>query len=365
MFAGRSPRLIALGSLVTALVLSAGWGCVEQVEDPVIAVAIGTIDVVTLAERTLQEQGRRVRLIGGQGQWFLEDDDARAKAFGAIEGIIGVVGHESSERTLAVAAHYSESGLPLLIPTGTNPALSRLGPGIFMLSPTDSVQGVVLARAAQQMGAERVALLYSNDQYGLGLREALLRDLPSRGIEVVEQVEVYNRADVAARTEAMLGRSMPDLILVAGRAREAGLAARTALRVAPDVRLLASDGAFVPSSLATHGGEAMDNIVLTVQWHHLLDDPIARGFSSRFESLTGRWPIATDALVYDGIMLLLAAYDEVGPDRRAIAGYLSSLGAERPPYYGVTGRVAFGTQASRAFYLVTFQDGELQPLSLP
>ncbi len=349
----------------TLILLVAVASCGEAVEQPVIAVAISQPEAVELARVNFARQGHRARLIGGQGQWLLADDAARARAFSSIDGIIGVVGHESSDRTLAVAGHYQESGLPLMIPTSTNQALSRLGPPAFMLSATDSVQAERIATAARTLGASAVALVYANDEYGLGLRDELLDDLAQLGIQVPEQIEVSSQADVDTRTEAMLARFTPDLIVVAGRTREAALAARTAARVHPGLKVLASDGAYVPSVLRRIAGEAIDNIYLTVQWHHQLPDSASREFVSGFESLAGRLPVASDALVYDGIALLLEAYEQAGPDWGAISLYLASLGDQHPPYPGITGPIAFHDHARRPYYLVTFSQGELHPVNQP
>ena len=61
----------------------------------------------------------------------------------------------------------------------------------------------------------------------------------------------------------------------------------------------------------------------------------------------GREPRHGDATWYDALMLASQAVRDAGPDRAAVRAWLESLGRTRPPYFGVTGPIAFTPDAAR------------------
>ncbi len=79
-------------------------------------------------------------------------------------------------------------------------------------------------------------------------------------------------------------------------------------------------------------------------------DSMSRAFVERFQRVTGHDPAPDDAMNHDGLLLLAHAVRAVGPDRRAVRGYLESLGRTRPAYHGISGDIAF--QGSRTPPLV-------------
>jgi branched-chain amino acid transport system substrate-binding protein len=81
-----------------------------------------------------------------------------------------------------------------------------------------------------------------------------------------------------------------------------------------------------------------------------------------FRATKGLRPNDVAGLTTDVFQLIAAAIDAVGPDRRAIRNYLASVGGGRPPFEGVTGRIAFdssGDARSKPLSIAIVHNGRL------
>jgi branched-chain amino acid transport system substrate-binding protein len=92
-----------------------------------------------------------------------------------VEGVAGIVGALSSGVTIPIATTISASaGVPQISTASTSPVITDLEDDgfLFRTVPNDALQGEVLADLVSAEGLERVAIVYVNNDYGLGLAEA-------------------------------------------------------------------------------------------------------------------------------------------------------------------------------------------------
>lgn len=115
-----------------------------------------------------------------------EADVARKQAKALIaEGIVGIVGPDSSSETLGVAAETVAGGTVVISPSATSPSLTYLADRqavddvaglVWRTSPSDALQGAVAARVLADGGATNVAGFVLDDPYGNGLWEVFAGD---------------------------------------------------------------------------------------------------------------------------------------------------------------------------------------------
>lgn len=260
-----------------------------------------------------------------------------------MPAVVGVVGPSSSRIALATAPVYNDAGIPQVVPMATGRMLRAAGPWTFTMAPDDSVEGAFLAdHVARVVGARRIILFYENDEFGQGLRESLLREFTSRGVVVLAQVAVLPISDLEPLLAAALGRGRPDALVMATRVAEVGAVAKLAVRRLPGVPVIAADAAADPDRLVQLAGDGLGQIRAVAFWVPDTTDPRQRAFIATTRRLVGREPNADMAMIQDGISLLTAAIEEVGPDRTAIRDWLRSLGRARPAFPGLTGPISFG-----------------------
>jgi branched-chain amino acid transport system substrate-binding protein len=266
----------------------------------------------------------------------------RAQRIAETPNLIAVVGHGGSRGSLAAAPIYAAAGIPQIVPTGTSRLLRQAGPWAFMLAPDDSTEGALIGRfTAERLGARRVLLFFTNDEYGVGLRDGVAAELAARDVAVLDKVGVDPSSDIPTLFEASLRRGIPDVIVVAGRHTETGRVARAALGRVPRLRVVAGDGALLLPVLPDLAGPAADSIYVVAFWLPDAPDSMSRAFVERFHRVTGHDPAPDDAMNHDALLLLAHAVRAVGPNRVAVRGYLESLGRTRPPYRGISGDITF------------------------
>lgn len=260
-----------------------------------------------------------------------------------VPGLVAMVGPQSSRSTLLVAPIYAEAEIPLVAATATSVRIHALRPRVFQLPPDDDAEGEFLVKfALEQLGARRVTIFYLvADEYGFGLRQAMRESLRRRGLEPVDEVSFVADADVRRRVDESLRRATPDAVIVAARtAATAAIAQRMHERL-PQVPVLAGDGAPLDENMIRLLGTTVPRLYGATWWHPGLADSTSRAFVARFRGETGRLPSASDAMMYDAVMLLAEAVREAGPRRRSVREWLAELGTSRPPYQGVTGSICF------------------------
>ncbi len=284
----------------------------------------------------------------------------RAQRLAETPNIVAVVGHGGSRGSLAAAPIYAVAGIPQIVPTSTSRLLRQAGPWAFRLAPDDSTEGVLIGRfAAERLGARRVLLFFTNDEYGVGLRDGVLAELAARDVAVLDKVGVDPSSDIPTLFEASLRRGVPDVIIVAGRHMETGRVARAALGRVPRLRVVAGDGALLLPVLPDLAGRAADSIYVVAFWLPDAPDSMSRAFVARFQRVTGHDPAPDDAMNHDALLLLAHAVRDVGPDRMAVRGYLESLGRTRPAYHGISGDITFMGARTPPLLMARLQGGRV------
>jgi ABC-type branched-subunit amino acid transport system substrate-binding protein len=269
-----------------------------------------------------------------------------AEMMTAQAGTVAAVGPQSSRATLLVAPIYAEHHIPMIVATATSGRLRDLGSWIFQLAPDDDAEGGFIADfVVNRLAARRVTIFYLDaDEYGVGLRDGVVRGLRRHGIEPRDEVGIIEETDLPRRVAESLGRATPDVVVVAARSPQAlGIAQAVYTRL-PGVKIVAGDGVPLNGSFIRAAGPATAAVYAVAWWQPGLGDSASRAFAGRFRAATGRLPSPAEAMYYDAIMVAARAAHEVGARPAAIRRWLASLGVSRPPYAGVTGPISFAPE---------------------
>lgn len=287
-----------------------------------------------------------------------------AEQFVAFPGLVAVVGHSNSSASLAASQIYNDAGVVQIAPTSTAIRYSEAGPFSFRLAPPDPEQGRLLSQAVNELhpAGARVALLFVNDDYGRGLRSAVLATLDESRHRLVLDAPHIDFEVAGLSTELGLRRDddvasvvaqRPDIILWLGRSATFGHYLPGLRRQLPDAEILGGD--------ALSPGHAL--VAQTPEWAGVrfadFLDPEAtselRRFRDRFTTRFGTPVRPAEVLSYDAMRLILAAVASgarTGPEVRA---WLLRLGRDLPPYQGLSGPIQFSDNGDvdRSFVLVT------------
>jgi branched-chain amino acid transport system substrate-binding protein len=264
-----------------------------------------------------------------------------AELFVAAPGVVAVVGHSNSAASISASQIYNDHAVVQLAPHSTAPLYSQAGPYSFRMVQSDDRQGAFLAELLQEThpGA-RLAVLYVNDDYGRGLRQAFLNALaPDRPAPVLDlpHLEAADSAAVARLSSAAVA-ALPDVIVWLGRAdvlRRALPHLRTGLGTVPIFGGDNVEGALTHGTGERWQGVSYVGLVDMTAGGRLAD------FVRRFTARWGRQPTSPEALSYDAMAVLLAAMADGARTGSEVRAWLQDLGRGRPVFEGITGPVTF------------------------
>jgi branched-chain amino acid transport system substrate-binding protein len=244
--------------------------------------------------------------------------------------IVAVVGHVTSGAMVA-AAHVYDKHLAAVATTATSPSLTGVSPWAFRVIPSDSANGMTIARFANKLGRKRAAVLYENNAYGRGLADNFRRSFAG---ELIAFDPIGESAD--QDFDAFVSwykREHPDLVFVASTDPSGLSFLREARKQHLDADLVGGDGwqTLAPNALA-------DGIYVGAPFSAQDPRPEVQTFVAAYRRKYSDVPDGNAALAYDATKLLAQAVEKVGPDRAKIRTYLATLGED---YHGVTGKIRF------------------------
>ncbi len=142
-----------------------------------------TPDMGSSAELAFKEASDSGQLLGGQKISVVRADSTcidAAAAQAAAERLItsdkvsAIMGADCSGVTTAVLKNVAiPNGILMISPSATSPGLSAIEDNgvFFRTAPSDARQGVVLADIVMGRGISKVAVTYTNNDYGKGLAD--------------------------------------------------------------------------------------------------------------------------------------------------------------------------------------------------
>lgn len=291
--------------------------------------------------------GRLLRVVIADDGDNPEQAAAVAKALVEQPEILGVVGHNASDATIAAAAVYQAAGLGMISSTSTSTQISTLGNAIFRTVPSDQIAGTQLARyALNTLRLQRAAILYNpNSAYSSSLRNAFATTLASEGGQIIAEFDL-SAANFDPQSSLRMaidqGAEVAFLAPTATVATQALAFARTNALQGRPLTLLGGDVLFSFNTLQ-QGGAAVEGLVVAVPWHP--DVPRNREFAQAAAQLWGGQVSWRTALAYDATRAFLQAFSLGSTNRSAV---IASLG--NPSFLlsdGASGQVRFMPSGDR------------------
>lgn len=117
-----------------------------------------------------------------------------------VDKVVAVIGEACSGATLAAAPIAEKNEVVLISPASTSPKITTAGDYIFRVVPSDALQGDFGANLVFQKGYRKLAILYSNEEYGVGFEKVLRESFEKLGGKVVKS-ESFERGAVDLRTQ--------------------------------------------------------------------------------------------------------------------------------------------------------------------
>ncbi|MFS8524924.1 MAG: ABC transporter substrate-binding protein [Limnochordales bacterium] len=343
-------RVGLVAALAALLVLTAGAGVFAQQ-----TVVIGTLgpltgDYASYGVSVANGVELAVNEANASGQYNyvfrVQKEDTRGDSVQAVNAInklieldrvTAIVGAVLSGETMTAGPIAQDEGVPFITPSATAPAVSEIGDYEFRNVITDDKQSAqMIDYVVNTLGLQRIAVLYTNNDYGVALRQGVEAGVRAAGAQLVA-VESFLDGDSDFTAQLTnIAAANPEALYIAGYYTEAAQIARQAQRIGLNVRIMGADG-FDSPLLVELGGDAVEGALFTSGFDSETDDPAARAFIEAYEAAYGVKPDMFAANAYDSARIIIQAINQVGPNRAAVRDAIAAT----TDFPGVTGPTTF------------------------
>lgn len=305
------------------------------------------------ALQAIEEANQRNLVIGGKTTRFFlrQADDQSEPNFARITAnaliaakVAAVIGHDTTDTSIAALPIYAEAGIPMITPTSTGRVITASGfHNVFQLPGHTGVTTGLLAEAtAGIIRARRIAVLENGTQLGAALADGFIQNLKPLGLEVVAREAVAPKTSDFNAALSRLKNNDPDLLFFTGVGPQVSAFLQNFQRLNLRCRLLVTGGAV--NTEFPHAGAYPDNSYLLI---HGLPPEKRPGYAEFEKTYRSRFETSISAYT-------MFAYDAVGMTIEAIRRLDSAnpklLIAElhKVKYKGISGNIAFTADGSQA-----------------
>ncbi len=287
--------------------------------------------------------------------------DIAAEVESALAGdskVVGVIGHLNSGQTLAAMEIYKDLSLVVITPTASEVSLTQKGyDNFFRANANDTAQARVDAEfLVSQLGAKRVAVIYNDDPYGQGLGQLMSSELQALGAEVVLSLQVAVEQSTFPNEIPQILAAAPDAIFYAGYEVEAPYLRYELVDAGSDATFLASDGAFLTTTIDEAGSAAEGMYVSAFGPRPAA--AVDAEWVKEYQAVEYRNPDTYSINGYSALEVLAAGVERAGTfDATEVANAIRSLPAVETPM-GDLSYDAEGDLKEQTIYIFQVRDGD-------
>ena len=265
----------------------------------------------------VEEINKKGGILGRSLETFVMDTQSDAPTSVAVirrainEHPFAVMGTVYSASTVANMEIARQAGVPQVSGSESVLVVSKGNPNIFLTSFSQQVGFAKLVKwVADDLKAEKIALIYVNDAFGKGGRDMFLKFLKERGKTVVADISTeVQQADFTAELTQVRAAGATHLMIYSHEEENARLMIqmrKLGLKVEP-----VGDNLCAQTTIDA-GGEAMNGARCHVPMTALSPVPSMLEMGKRFQERFGRVPDHNGFKGYIGAHLLKAAAERVG-----------------------------------------------------
>lgn len=268
-----------------------------------------------------------------------------------------VLGSAGSNVTLAMAPIANRTKTVLLSPISSAPQVTDAGAYVFRTCPSDAFQADVVSDWIKSRGIKRVGLLYVNNSWGVGLRDAFKRAFERDG-GVITDIESSNETDPDFRTQlAKLKASNAEALYLPTYSKQAGRILVQLRDLGIKLPVFGADTWGAPELIATAGRAAEGTFYVAPE---NFTGPEYQAFATAYRKRYNKEPDFNASSSYDAAHVAVLAVKRVVESRGAISGEALANALGTVEFRGATGVTRFDANGdvSKPFAKFVFRDGK-------
>lgn len=284
-----------------------------------------------------------------------------AQKYSLDRNLLFVLGHNNSSCSIASLPIWEKAGLAVISPSNTSPTITQLGHKNYfrVIANDDIMSRQVVQVAVNTLGMKKPAVIWENSDYGKGMRDVAMDELPKLNVEAVAEDSFISGVDrdYSAIITKYKGAGVDGVIFL-GDYTGGGLFAKQARNLAFDVKLVGGSSCSHPK-LIELGGEGAEGFHVIAPFDPFDERPRQAAFINTFLKEAGERPGEWSTHAYDIVHMVKAAYEEGGKDKAKLIGALHDLKG----FEGITGNLEFnefGDVMDKKAIVIRVKDGKFE-----
>ncbi|QGT99857.1 hypothetical protein SYNTR_1264 [Candidatus Syntrophocurvum alkaliphilum] len=249
-----------------------------------------------------------------------------AQEFSENTNMLAVIGHWFSDICIPVSSIYEDAGMLTIVPTVSNPELTRHGYNyIFLNIASDNSIADSMAEFAQDSGYQRVVIYYEDSTYGRNFANTIENISHKHDIKVVDRRSGLTTSGQFKRAHDKWNALEYDAVLVALNMPEGADFIRQLRNINDEVGIITGDALDVGNFIEVLGGDA-EGVVITTGYNPYHDTPELQKFTEKYKSEYNENPDLWAIQGYESLMLIAHALENTNsysPD--VLADYLRNM----------------------------------------
>ena len=350
----RSSRQITVGAVLPLSGDGAKYG---------VSARKGIELVISKANREGGIKGRKIVVVYEDSKGLPKDGVTALHKLITVNHVPAVIGGLFSSVTLAMAPVAETNHVVVLSPTSSAPSITHAGDYIFRNCASDVFEGKVMADAAyKRLGIRDVAIVYINNDYGVGIVDTFEKAFTALGGKILAE-EAFSQGAVDFRAQLTKTAALhPDGVYIVGY-KELGNLLKQAYEMGLKTQFMSTVMFEDPDILAV-AGKAADGVIYSARAYDPNgNNPVVRKFVADFNKRYGGIPDIFAAYAYDAARILVHAMKEGDTTADEIKRALYAI----HDFPGVTGTTTFDKNGdvTQPAYLKTVKDGHFKWYKAP
>ena len=354
----------------TGLVFASGGVAQETIKIGVVGPLTGAFAAGGQSQLTgAQMRAKEINAAGGKYRIeILSEDDAAncdqsANATVKLitkDNVVAVIGALNSPCALAMVPLTRRYKVPQFTP-GVGAAITKQGSEwVFRTAVGAAGQTKILADlTVKQLGKDKVAVLYSDDEYGASMANGFKDALAGLGLQPVT-FESFPRADQDFAGQLSKAKAAgANALYAVGAYTASALIAKQAKQLGMNVQLIGDTGNASPKYIEL-GGDAVEGAIVIEPFTPADPDPKVQAFTKAYREQFNRDPDGWVAEMYDTVEIIKQAVEKAGKiDRQSVRDYAASL-KPSAPFTGLLGKWVYDSTGEVVFplYKVQIKNGQ-------
>ena len=278
--------------------------------------------------------------------------------------ILATIGDFSSTCCMATAPIYEENKTVQISPSAGLIDFPRVGPYNFATTGVQENDGGFLMNRVinEKMGAKSVAIVYTNNDYGLNMLSYMTQEAEADGVVITDTEAVASGEKDFTAIVSKMRQTEPEAVAIVGSYNEVANCVKQIRQVGWDVPVAISGSALTDQLVELLGGDVND-IYSNIAFVASDNTPETKEFNEEFTKRANMPPSFHSISTYDTVMLVCDAAIQCGDNlnretlKDAVQNYKGFDGLMGPFEFTEDGAVY------RGYKVVQYQDGVLTSVS--